>query len=104
MGDNISYLFGCFDQVSIGNVCISRGGPVSPVAENSADKGKVFSRHHRLSCGGMPKVMQAKPAELRVRADRAPAIAQRAVALPVREAREQEGKYQKVWGQSAAVA
>ena len=41
--------------------------------EKPADEPQTFARHNRLTCGGMAQVMQAQAAELRVRANRAPA-------------------------------
>lgn len=45
--------------------------------EQPADQGQILARHDGLAGGGMPQVMQAQATELRVRADRAPAISKR---------------------------
>ena len=62
--------------MSVGKVDISCRGPMPPMPEQLADQRQVLARHDRLTGGGVPKAMQAKAAELRIRADRAPAIAQ----------------------------
>ena len=62
-----------FDKVGIGEVRVARRGMAPAMPEKLADEGQTFSRHHRLTRGGMAQVVQAQAAELRIRADRAPA-------------------------------
>ena len=88
-----------FDKVVIGKVGVARRRPVSLVTEQLADERQVLARHDRLTGGGMLKVMQAKAAELRIRADRAPAIEQRIVPLAVGIVREHESVGVAVTGQ-----
>ena len=57
----------------IGKVGVVGRGAVSAMPEESTDERQTFSRHDRLTCGGMAQVVQAQAAELRIRADRAPA-------------------------------
>ena len=54
------------------------------MAELLADWRQVLARQDGLAGGGTSKVVEAKPAELRILANRAPAIAQRVVAQPMR--------------------
>ena len=62
--------------------------PVVP--EKPADERQTFARHNRLTCGGMAQVRQAQAAELRVRADRAPAGREAVRAPASGVARKQE--------------
>ena len=48
--------------------------PVPPVPEQLADQGQVLARHNGVTGGGVAKVVQARPTELHIRADRAPAV------------------------------
>jgi len=86
-GDKAADALSGFGEMAVGHVCIACRGAV---AEQLAHQGQVLTSHDRLAGGGMPKVTQAKPAELRILADHTPATAQRVVALPTREAREEE--------------
>ena len=72
-GDDCSDLLRRFDKVRIGKVGVARRGAMPVVPEKSTDERQTFARHNRLTCGGMAQVMQAQAAELRIRADRAPA-------------------------------
>ena len=54
------------DKVRIGKVGVAHRGPMSPMTEQLADQEQVLTRHHGLAGGGMPQVVQAKAAELRV--------------------------------------
>ena len=72
-GDDCSDLFRRFDKVRIGKVGVACRGAMPVVPEKPADERQTFARHNRLTCGGIAQVMQAQAAELRVRADRAPA-------------------------------
>ena len=53
---------------------VARRCAMAPVPEESADQRQAFSRHHGLTCGGMPQVMQSQSAEIRIRADGALAV------------------------------
>ncbi len=84
-GDDCSDLFRRF-----GKVRVACRGAMPVVPEKRADKRQTFARHKRLTWGGMAQVMQAQAAELRIRADRAPA-GREAVRPPAfRVARKQE--------------
>ena len=85
-----SHLLGHLDQVPIGKMCKARRCQVLPVPEQPADQGKILAGHDGMAGYRVSKVTQAKVSELRLGADRAPAMAQRMVALFVRIAREQE--------------
>ena len=52
--------------MGIGKVSVTRRGAVPSVSKQLSDQRQVFSCHDRLTGGGMPKVMQAKPAEFPV--------------------------------------
>ena len=71
-GDEASDLRGRFDKVRIAKMSVPRRSAVSSMPEQLADQGQVLARHDGVTGGGMPKVMQPNPAELRVLADRAP--------------------------------
>ena len=92
-GDDGSDLPRRFGKVYIGKVGVARRGPVPPMTEQLADQGQVLAGHDGLTGRGVPQVMQPKPAELRVRADRAPARceAKRAPAFGVTRAHERIG-------------
>ena len=57
--------------MTVGKVSVAGGGAVPPVPEQLADRGQILARQDRLACGGVAQIVQAKAAELRVRADRA---------------------------------
>ena len=65
----------------VGEVGVARRCAVATVPEQSADQGQVLAGHDGLTGGGVPKVVQALPAELGVRTDRAPAD-NKAVRIP----------------------
>ena len=78
------------DKMPVGKVRIARRCPVPPMAEQLADQRQVLARHDGLTRRRMTKVMQAKPAELRVYADRASSD-NKAVRIPaLGKFREQE--------------
>ena len=56
----------------IAKVSIARRRAVPTMTEQLADQRQVLARHDSLAGGGVPKVMQAEPAEVGVFADRAP--------------------------------
>ena len=64
-----------YDKVRIVKVGVTCRGPVSPMPEQLADQRQVLARHDGLAGGGMSKVIQAKPAGLRIVADSTPTIA-----------------------------
>ena len=65
----------------VGEVGVAHRCAVATVPEQSADQGQVLAGHDGLTGGGVPKVVQALPAELGVRTDRAPAD-NKAVRIP----------------------
>ena len=69
------------NQMPVGEVGVARRCAVATVPEQSADQGQVLAGHDGLTGGGVPKVVQALPAELGVRTDRAPAD-NKAVRIP----------------------
>ena len=78
------------NQMPVGEVGVARRSAVVTVPEQSADQGQVLAGHDGLTGGGVPKVVQALPAELGVRTDRAPAD-NKAVRIPAfGKFREQE--------------
>ena len=74
----------------VGEVGVARRRAVATVPEQSADQGQVLAGHDGLTSGGVPKVVQAQPAEPRVFANRPPAD-NKAVRIPAfGKFREQE--------------
>ena len=73
VSDDVANLLRRFDKVRIDKVGVVRRGAVSAMPEESTDERQTFARHDCLTCGGMAQVVQAQAAELRIRADRAPA-------------------------------
>ena len=57
--------------MGIGKVGVACRGSVPPVSKQLADQRQIFARHDGLTGRRMPKVMQAKPPELCILADRA---------------------------------
>ena len=62
-----------FYKVRIVKVGVARRGAMAPVAEQLSNQGQILTCHDGLTGRRVAQVMQAQTAELRVRADRAPA-------------------------------
>ena len=73
LGNGHPHLFRRLDKMPIGKVGVARRGPVPPMPEQLADQRQILARHHGVAGCRVPKVVQAKPAELRVFAYRPPA-------------------------------
>ena len=69
---------------------VSRRGAVPPMPEQLADQGQVLARHDSVARRGVPQVMQAKPAEICIVTDCAPAAPQGPVAFSMGVARKQQ--------------
>ena len=48
------------DQVPVGDISVSRRGPMPPMTEQLADQGEVLAGHDSLTCSGMPQVMPCR--------------------------------------------
>ena len=77
-------------MVRIGKVSVAGCGPVSPMPEQLADQGQILARYDGLAGGGMARVMQAKPAELRISARCPPAMSENPDTPAFGVARKQE--------------
>ena len=89
-GDECSDLLRRFYKVRIGKVGVARRGAMPVVPEEPADERQTFAGHDRPTCGGVAQVVQAQAAELRIRADRAPAGREAVRAPAFGVSREQE--------------
>ena len=62
-----------FDEVSVGEVGVTGGGAVPPVAEQAAEQRQVLAGHDGMAGIGVTEVVQSQPAETRTLAYGAPA-------------------------------
>ena len=53
-GDDAAYHLRSLDEMFIGKVCVSGGGPMPPVPEEPTDKGQTFARHNGLADSLVP--------------------------------------------------
>ena len=90
LGDETADALGSLDEVAVGQVGVARRRAVTPVAEQLADLGQVLAGHGGVARYGMPKVVQAQPAELRPLAHRMPALGEAVGAPAFGQAREEE--------------
>ena len=73
LGDYLAYLLRRLDEVGICDVSVARRRAVPSMPEQLADQGQILARQAILAGCRVAQVMQAQPAELRIRADRPPA-------------------------------
>ena len=62
----------CLDEVVVGEMGVTGGGPVPPMAEQPADLGQVLPGHDRVTGHGVPQIMKPHPAKPGIRTDRVP--------------------------------
>ena len=79
------------DQMIGGEVRVSGGGSMPPVAEQLSDQGQVFAEHDGMAGHGMAEIVNPKRAEAGILAYSAPARPQAVVAALLRIAGKQEG-------------
>ena len=76
--------------MAVGQICVAGGRAVATVPEQLADLGQVLAADDGLAGHGVSQVVQARPAEVRIAAHRAPAGGQAGLAASFGIAREQE--------------